>query len=133
MIVVVGAHVGDRGDAVGHGEKRRHRGDVENAPVGIARVAQHLPVGLDDGVRALGQLDDEIQHRGALVVEPGGPPVLGNRLAEAGIAGELACGGAMGGQAIMAVIDRGNDDGDDLAVQLRSGATQAKISGGERP
>ena len=76
-------------------------------------MAQRLPVRLDDGVRALSQLDDEIQHRGALLIEPGGPPVLGDRLAEAGVAGELAYRGAMGRQAVMAVIDRGDDDGDD--------------------
>jgi len=33
----------------------------------------------------------------------------------------------------MAVIDRGDDERDDLAVALLSGAMQAKVIGGERP
>ena len=122
MILGIGAHFGRRRDPVRHVVEGGNRGDVPDIAVGKARISQLLAVGFDHFGRVFRQFDREFEHRLLAGGEVGGAPVLGDDLAEVIAFRALADGGAMGGQAVVAVVHRRDGDGDHLALELGQAA-----------
>ena len=118
MILRVRPHVGGRRQPVRHVEKGRHGRNVPDVAIGKAGLAKSCAVGLLDLVGRLGQLDGEIEHRLPARLKLGSAIVLGNDLAELGVARAKAHRRTMGRKAIVAMIDGAHGHRDHLALEL---------------
>ena len=118
MIHAVRPHVGGGGDAVGHVEEAGDGGDVPDVAVGKAGAAQPRAILLLDQPRLGGELDGEVEHGALALRQPRGAIIHRHQFAERRIAGQLAHGGAVGDQTIIAAVMRRDRDRDHLAFEL---------------
>ncbi len=118
VIHAVRPHVGGGGDAVGHVEEAGDGGDIPDVAVGKAGAAHALAILLLDQPRLGGELDGKIEHGALPLRQPRRAIIHRHQFAERRIAGELAHGGAMGDQAIIAAVMRRHRDRDHLAFEL---------------
>ncbi len=99
--------------------KKPATADVPDVAVGEASVAQRLPVLLLDRGGGLRHQHGEIEDGPLAWSERRDAVVHHQHLTELRLAGELADGRAMGGEAIEAAVLGRHDHGDHLALQLR--------------
>ncbi len=106
VILRVRAHIDRGGDAVGHVEECRDRGDVPDVTIRKAHIAQRLAVGLLNRCGGDGHLHGKVQHCALSWIQGRGAVVHDQSLTKGWIAGQLAHSGAVGDQTVKAFVHR---------------------------